>query len=1146
MEDQLMRIMPKLQNWKSREESGRSLVLEQLEERIVLDGAVTDAHDVQDQVADGGQVDSLGWAYVDNGWWVEDNGSGWWWQESSGWFWNENTGWWTITADGYGWWYHGDHQLFAQDTSTGEWFWLDDISDQKWEPAFTWFADQVNSEWMWVYNDCNGTQYYTDELNYFYQDHNGGAWYWYDTVNDGAWETAFSWYVDPSGVQVLNGWHSSEYIWGNDFHYIQQHTASYVNDAPVGVVPGAQTVNEDTDLTIPAIYLFDVDSWNDSLQVTLSVSHGTLTLADTTHITFVTGDGTQDSQMVFQGTWSQLNTALHDIVYRPDSNFDSSDALSIVVDDLGNSGSGGNQTFSESVAITVTPVNDAPTSDTILDPATVNEDFGISEYDVSSYFHDVDSILTYTLGTATYYGGLTLADLSVSSSGLVTFTSAPNTSGSVEVQVIGSDGQYETSKTFTFTVNPVNDAPTGADNTIATNEGTAHVFIADEFGFSDLDAGDALQAVQISSLPSTGQLQLNGVDVILNEIISIADIDAGLLTFIPNGTDDVTFDFKVFDGTDYSSASYVMTIDVKPLNEAPTAADNTVTISEDNTHIFTADEFGFSDVNVGDQLEAVQVTSLPTEGLLKLNGVDVVLDQIITVADINAGLLTFIPSADANGTGYATFGFKVSDGDVFSGSAYSMTVDVTPVNDAPAGGDNTVTTNEDSSYVFAANEFGFSDIDTGDQLEAVQITSLPTAGLLKLNGVDVILDQIITVADINAGLLTFIPAANANGIGYASFDFKVSDGDVFSSAAYTINIDVSPVFDGFQALTWGGNTTATSTAIADVNNDGFLDVIEGNYTQQSYVYLGNGTGDFSTCVVHAINDTVYNTYSIAVADLNNDGFLDIIQGKYGQISYVCLGDGTGDFSASDYFAIGTGTYFTLSVGTGDFNGDGFLDIVQGNEGQASYVYLGDGTGDFSLATGLAIGNETFNTYSLAVEDLNGDNFLDIIQGNFGQPNYVYLGTGTGDFSAISGLAIGDQTHSTTSLALADVNKDGFLDIIEGNYSGQQSYVFLGDGTGNFSAVTGLAVGSGTHDTFSIAVGDLNGDGHLDIVQGNNGEVSYYYLGDGTGNFSAVTATPLDAQAHYTHALALADFNKDGHLDIFQGNYSETNYTYLGY
>src|SRR5438132_1228838 len=108
-----------------------------------------------------------------------------------------------------------------------------------------------------------------------------------------------------------------------------------------------------------------------------------------------------------------------------------------------------------------------------------------------------------------------------------------------------------------------------------------------------------------------------------------------------------------------------------------------------------------------------------------------------------------------------------------------MTINVTSVNDAPAGTNNTVTTNEDTGYTFAAADFGFSDPnDTpANSLLAVKITTLPSAGsgTLTDNGVAVTAGQFVSVADINAGKLVFTPAANANGSPEASFTFQVQD-----------------------------------------------------------------------------------------------------------------------------------------------------------------------------------------------------------------------------------------------------------------------------------------------------------------------------------------------------------------------------------
>src|SRR5205823_3031395 len=208
---------------------------------------------------------------------------------------------------------------------------------------------------------------------------------------------------------------------------------------------------------------------------------------------------------------------------------------------------------------------------------------------------------------------------------------------------------------------------------------------------------------------------------------------------------------------------------------------------------------------------------------------------------------------NANGTGYAAFTFKVrDDGGTANGgidldpTANTITVDVTSVNDAPAGADAPVTTHEDTTYTLPAADFGFSDnsdtpanhfasandapdgadktvatnedtsytlqtadfgfTDTSDtpanHLAAVKITTLATHGTLRDDGVAVTVGQVIAVADISANKLTFDPVADANGSPYATFTFQVKDdggiangGVDLDPSANTITVNVRSVND---------------------------------------------------------------------------------------------------------------------------------------------------------------------------------------------------------------------------------------------------------------------------------------------------------------------------------------------------------------
>src|SRR5207247_1487908 len=168
-------------------------------------------------------------------------------------------------------------------------------------------------------------------------------------------------------------------------------------------------------------------------------------------------------------------------------------------------------------------------------------------------------------------------------------------------------------------------------------------------------------------------------------------------------------------GVDLDPTANTITVNVRSVNDAPAGTDKTVTTDEDTSYTLTTADFGFNDVNdsPANALAAVKITSLPGAGTLKNNGVAISLPAEISATDITAGKLTFTPAANANGTPYTTFTFQVrDDGGTANGgidldpTANTITVNVRSVNDAPAGTDKTVTTLEDTAYVFTTADFG--------------------------------------------------------------------------------------------------------------------------------------------------------------------------------------------------------------------------------------------------------------------------------------------------------------------------------------------------------------------------------------------------------------------------------------------------------
>jgi ELWxxDGT repeat protein len=153
----------------------RTLVLEELEKRIVLDGNVGEYQDthtdtaVEEGAAAGGTGDTVAPVLVD---WYDGD-------------WHQlDNGWWFQRANGFDFYYYDANRYFAFELSTSLWFWYDTLVDNTWEPAYTWYyaTDSQN----WVANDTFGSSYYSDDNHYFYHDHMTGDW-WKWNAASAAW-----------------------------------------------------------------------------------------------------------------------------------------------------------------------------------------------------------------------------------------------------------------------------------------------------------------------------------------------------------------------------------------------------------------------------------------------------------------------------------------------------------------------------------------------------------------------------------------------------------------------------------------------------------------------------------------------------------------------------------------------------------------------------------------------------------------------------------------------------------------------------------------------------------------------------------------------------------------------------------------------
>jgi hypothetical protein len=312
----------------------------------------------------------------------------------------------------------------------------------------------------------------------------------------------------------------------------------------------------------------------------------------------------------------------------------------------------------------------------------------------------------------------------------------------------------------------------------------------------------------------------------------------------------------------------------------------------------------------------------------------------------------------------------------------------------------------------------------------------------------------------------------------------------------------------------GGFALAVLTTIAsppyqivagDIDGDGLPDLAVETTVGVQFL-LGTGGGQFRAAAQFSFGGR------IALVDFNNDGKLDALFS--GSTFSVLLGHGNGEFDPPITFSMG-------ALAIGDFNQDGVSDILL-----STGVFLGDGLGSFSLVGSSVI----IGQYPL-VDDFNGDGLPDVVSifDGGGYPQLlVSFGNGDGHFASASEFAA--QT-TPSFVSSADLNADGKPDVLTVDYRGILS-AFLGNGAGGFDppVLTTIPV-----PVNNIGVGDFDGDGFPDVVIEGSDYLGYFLSllhGDGSGRFGPPARFPAVAAA----GLAIGDFNGDHHLDVSLGNY----------
>lgn len=317
---------------------------------------------------------------------------------------------------------------------------------------------------------------------------------------------------------------------------------------------------------------------------------------------------------------------------------------------------------------------------------------------------------------------------------------------------------------------------------------------------------------------------------------------------------------------------------------------------------------------------------------------------------------------------------------------------------------------------------------------------------------------------------------------------------------------------------------------ADMDRDGRLDILSANRDSNN-VTLSRGQADGTLSGSPSVVSADLAPSAVAAADVNGDGALDVVASyttATGTIRVTLNGPGGLDPSMSRAISLQPAPFQEASsIALGDLDGDRKLDLVVGSRSTLHVaIFQGDGLGGFTYRTTRAVGGSVAD---LALADITRDGMLDIVTAN-SSTNSMTVSTNMGMFMFSNPANTSSVGDAPSALAVRDLDGDGFQDFVVAS----QTWVSVYFGTASNIPANPRTTMYGLVAPSQLALGDLNRDGFADLVfsSSRNSAINVLYSDRAPNSFLPVESYPTGPA---TAGLAVADLDGDGLLDLVGGN-----------
>ncbi|MBX7182188.1 MAG: FG-GAP-like repeat-containing protein [Bacteroidia bacterium] len=344
----------------------------------------------------------------------------------------------------------------------------------------------------------------------------------------------------------------------------------------------------------------------------------------------------------------------------------------------------------------------------------------------------------------------------------------------------------------------------------------------------------------------------------------------------------------------------------------------------------------------------------------------------------------------------------------------------------------------------------------------------------------------------------------------------------------------------------GNAHSGVCTAVVDWNGDGLDDIIALDQGNSVVVHVQKTGSQFQNVSLGSFGEGSGWSWGMAVADIDKNGYLDVLAGGYGPAVKILMSNNQGN--GSTLVSLPNSNYFLQNVTFGDFNNDGWIDVFCCDDNAAAHVYVNDGAGNLqisgiintSLNPGINYGGDPADSgnYGSVWTDFDNDGDQDLYVAHCRQSssdptdlrriNRMFVNNGDGTFTenaAAYGLNIGWQTWTAS---FGDIDNDGDFDLMLTNHD-YQSQILENDGSGHYTDIT-ATTGFTTSDITPIesVMEDFDNDGFVDLLISGSDVRFFHNNGD-------KTFTRIDNLMNAGMlTFATGDLNHDGFIDIYSG------------